>query len=238
MKKLVFLAFVAMLFVACGYKSVETPIGENYVKFTEKVNEQIFVGVRNVNTSAVLIEPTSGFSDIQLKHDLFFIAHKNGKWSIFNLNGKPCFKDAFASISIGQNAKYLIPKKEDGSCYYLSDNCFFGPYVNIDLRTADQFAFVNDGSSYAMLSLESGQALIPGTWKQIVIAHDAKGKVGYYVTDSQGMRLLDLQAQNEKVKVKYLKSWVIKSLQNEAKDNNTPWPADGQCGIVKVKTLR
>ena len=60
MKKLVFLAFVAMLFVACGYKSVETPIGENYVKFTEKVNEQIFVGVRNVNTSAVLIEPTSG----------------------------------------------------------------------------------------------------------------------------------------------------------------------------------
>ena len=235
MKKLFLMAFAAMMIVACGYKSVETPIGENYVKFTAKVNGQIVVGARSVDNAKVLIAPELGFTDIQLKHDLFFIAHKGGKWSVFDLQGNPCFKEAFPSLSIGQNAKFLIPKKEDGSAYYISDKCSFGPYATIDVRSADKFAFVNDGTAYTLIHLDNGKPSIPGAWKQIVVAYDAKGQIGYYVTDSKGVQRY---YPDSKTQTKAVASWALKTLKNEAKANNTPWPADGQCGIVKVKTLR
>ena len=235
MKKIFVLAFVAMMFAACGYKSVETPLGKNYVKYTAKVDGQILLGARSLDKAEVVIAPELGFTDIQLMYDLFFVAYKDGNWSIFDLKGKPCFQEVFRSVAFGQDSQYLLPKKADGTIYYISEKCSFGPYASIELKTNEQFAFANNGSSYAIISLNNGQALIPGAWKQIVVATDAKGEVGYYVTDSNGVQRY---YPDSKTQTKAMTSWALKTLKNEAKANKTPWPADGQCGIVKVKTLR
>lgn len=234
MKKFVLMAFVAMLLVACGYKSVEFPVGKDYVKYTAKIDDKIVVGLKTVETQHVLIAPEIGYTDIQLKIGQFFIAHKEGLWKIYDLKGNPCLKgELFPLVRVGSN--YLLLKTKDEKQYFLCANGSFGPCQSLDLRLPEGVAFyvANNAPAYGLADLKTCKSVVQDLFQQIVVATASDGKVGYYVLDGNGWKSYDPSTDIYTP----LKDKVFKALQKEAQNNKTPWPQEG-CGFVKVKALR
>ncbi len=230
MKTLMLIAFVAILAVSCGYKSVEKPLGGEYVKFTAQLKDNSIVyGVRN-KVSGKVILPAERYQDILYQSGMF-LAYEDNRWTVLNVKGENIAPGmTFESVSYGSHYFKLICS---GSQYfYVFNRGMFGSALEFHYYPSIDIAFAKTREGYIAYDVLARTQLFEMPYQQIVCATDADGQTAWYVKEGKSFRKI-IDGKPSKTA---LQTWQLNTLKKEAKAANTPWPEG--CGFVKVKTLR
>lgn len=233
MKKYLLMAVVIVLsMTSCsnGFKSVETEIWPNLVKYTAQADDgSIVVGLRDLrdNTLPTLIPPEEGYQDIQAGY-YWLIAVKDGTYSLLDMDCNLIQR----GDSIECHDKYVLIVDKKQKFFYSVGRKLLGPAEDFVYLSNFNIVFVGDGNGFRACDASSGLSLMEQKYKQVLLVCDCNDEA-FYVKDGENFYRIIRGKKADKP----VKQADLQLMKTSAERFGGVWPKDS-CGMVFVDELR
>jgi hypothetical protein len=233
-KNFFFLMLLLVMAVSC--KQSEDRISDHFIRYYEDTPNGLFCGIKDDRDPAdeTLIPVTEEYEQIYFC-DYFFVGVKSSGYTLLDLNGEKLIQ----GDSLRFESDYVLIYADKGNA---DKETYFYTYVGKVCGPADMFYFspyssmvgYKNKDGFGVFNILTGESLTTIPYSQLVDAWADDGEdEAFYVGNGKEFYAVT----PEGISVAPVAKDDLREMQQEAFENETPWPESGY-GIVSVFNLR